>query len=56
MAPLPGVFQLVGDITKAETAKAIIDYFEGEKADMVVCDGAPDGELFGWLFTLASCF
>lgn len=43
MAPLPGVYQLQGDITKLETAEAIIEYFEGEKADLVVCDGAPDG-------------
>lgn len=42
MAPLPGVHQLQGDITKIETAKAIIEYFEGEMADLVVCDGAPD--------------
>ena len=44
MAPLPGVHQLQGDITKLETARAIIDYFEGGKADLVVCDGAPDGK------------
>ena len=44
MAPLPGVFQLQGDITKIETANSIIDYFCGLKADLVVCDGAPDGK------------
>lgn len=43
MAPLNGVLQLVGDITKIETAQAIMSHFEGEKADLVVCDGAPDG-------------
>lgn len=43
MAPLPGVHQLQGDITKLETAQDIIEYFEGSKADLVVCDGAPDG-------------
>lgn len=44
MAPLPGVHQLQGDITKLETARAIIEYFEGEMADLVICDGAPDGK------------
>jgi tRNA (cytidine32/guanosine34-2'-O)-methyltransferase len=42
MAPLPGVIQLQGDITQLETAKKIVGYFEGEDADLVVCDGAPD--------------
>ena len=40
MAPLPGVIQLQGDITKETTAQAIISHFEGY-ADLVVCDGAP---------------
>ena len=43
MAPLPGVTQLQGDITKATTAEAIISHFQGDKAQLVVCDGAPDG-------------
>lgn len=43
MAPLEGVVQLQGDITKKSTAEQIISYFEGELADIVVCDGAPDG-------------
>lgn len=42
MAPLPGVIQIQGDITKTSTAKEIIDHFKGEHADLVVCDGAPD--------------
>ncbi|KEI41031.1 uncharacterized protein L969DRAFT_86280 [Mixia osmundae IAM 14324] len=42
MAALPGVVQLVGDITKLATAQRIIEYFKGEKAQLVVCDGAPD--------------
>lgn len=42
MAPLPGVIQLQGDITKFSTAEEIIKHFEGEKADLVICDGAPD--------------
>ncbi|XP_063680040.1 tRNA (cytidine(32)/guanosine(34)-2'-O)-methyltransferase-like [Bolinopsis microptera] len=42
MAPLPGVIQIQGDITKTSTAENIIRHFEGEEADLVVCDGAPD--------------
>ncbi|XP_003742681.1 putative tRNA (cytidine(32)/guanosine(34)-2'-O)-methyltransferase [Galendromus occidentalis] len=42
MAPLEGVFQIQGDITKLATAQQIVQQFEGEKADLVVCDGAPD--------------
>ncbi|KAI6216582.1 putative tRNA (cytidine(32)/guanosine(34)-2'-O)-methyltransferase [Aphelenchoides fujianensis] len=42
MAPLPGVLQLQGDITALETANEIIAKFKGKKADLIVCDGAPD--------------
>ncbi|XP_030763403.1 putative tRNA (cytidine(32)/guanosine(34)-2'-O)-methyltransferase [Sitophilus oryzae] len=42
MSPLPGVIQIQGDITKYSTAQEIITHFEGEKADLVICDGAPD--------------
>ncbi|MFH4981184.1 hypothetical protein AB6A40_007893 [Gnathostoma spinigerum] len=42
MSPLPGVIQLQGDITETRTAEAIISQMEGDKADLVVCDGAPD--------------
>lgn len=42
MAPIPGVTLLQGDITSKETAEQIIKYFEGNKADIVVSDGAPD--------------
>ncbi|KAJ8319942.1 hypothetical protein KUTeg_001529, partial [Tegillarca granosa] len=42
MAPIPGVIQIQGDITKTSTAHEIIGHFEGEQADLVVCDGAPD--------------
>ncbi|XP_018321970.1 putative tRNA (cytidine(32)/guanosine(34)-2'-O)-methyltransferase [Agrilus planipennis] len=42
MAPLPGVIQIQGDITKYSTAQEIIKHFEGLKAELVVCDGAPD--------------
>ena len=41
MAPLPGVIQLKGDITRLETAQAIISNL-GSQAELVVCDGAPD--------------
>jgi 23S rRNA U2552 (ribose-2'-O)-methylase RlmE/FtsJ len=31
-----------GDITKLETAEAIINHFgDGKKAQLVICDGAP---------------
>ena len=42
MAPLPGCLCLQGDITSMETAKSIIGHFQGERAELVVCDGAPD--------------
>uniref|UniRef100_UPI00398EE633 tRNA (cytidine(32)/guanosine(34)-2'-O)-methyltransferase n=1 Tax=Pristiophorus japonicus TaxID=55135 RepID=UPI00398EE633 len=42
MAPLPGVIQIQGDITKVSTAQEIIQHFEGQASDLVVCDGAPD--------------
>lgn len=42
MAPIAGVIQIQGDITKVSTAEEIVNHFEGEKADLVVCDGAPD--------------
>lgn len=42
MAPLEGVVQLQGDITKLETANAIISHFGDKKAQLVICDGAPD--------------
>lgn len=45
MAPLDGVIQLQGDITKKSTAEKIISYFDGGMADIVICDGAPDGNL-----------
>ncbi|XP_053908129.1 putative tRNA (cytidine(32)/guanosine(34)-2'-O)-methyltransferase [Cuculus canorus] len=42
MAPIPGVLQIQGDITKVSTAQEIQRHFEGRPADLVVCDGAPD--------------
>ncbi|XP_076759905.1 tRNA methyltransferase 7-32 isoform X2 [Xylocopa sonorina] len=43
MAPLEGVIQIQGDITNINTANQIISHFDNEQADLVVCDGAPDG-------------
>lgn len=45
MAPIEGVTLLQGDITSDATAAAVIQHFDGHKADVVVCDGAPDGTL-----------
>lgn len=45
MAPLPNVIQLQGDITKESTAQQIIGHFKGQLADLVICDGAPDGTI-----------
>ncbi|GIQ88250.1 tRNA (cytidine(32)/guanosine(34)-2-O)-methyltransferase, Trm7, partial [Kipferlia bialata] len=42
MAPIQGVVTLQGDITAEDTARRVIDTFGGHKADIVVCDGAPD--------------
>eukprot|EP01083_Nonionella_stella_P081032 222988_1 len=42
MAPIKGVIEIEGDITSVKTAQTIIDQFDGLKADLVVCDGAPD--------------
>lgn len=42
MAPIEGVIQIQGDITSKKTADEIINHFEGKKAQLVICDGAPD--------------
>eukprot|EP01095_Lingulamoeba_sp_RSL-Kostka_P016392 TRINITY_DN8019_c0_g1_i1.p1 TRINITY_DN8019_c0_g1~~TRINITY_DN8019_c0_g1_i1.p1 ORF type:complete len:322 (-),score=70.31 TRINITY_DN8019_c0_g1_i1:152-1096(-) len=42
MAPLPGVIEIKGDITKKSTAEEIISHFDGGFADIVISDGAPD--------------
>ncbi|XP_051130701.1 putative tRNA (cytidine(32)/guanosine(34)-2'-O)-methyltransferase [Andrographis paniculata] len=42
MAPIEGVIQVQGDITNARTAETVIRHFDGGKADLIVCDGAPD--------------
>ena len=43
MAAIEGVTQIQGDITSRVTAEQVISHFHGEKADLVVSDGAPDG-------------
>lgn len=42
MAPIDGVILIQGDITSPDTAERVIDQFKGCKAQLVVCDGAPD--------------
>jgi tRNA (cytidine32/guanosine34-2'-O)-methyltransferase len=44
MAPVEGVVQLQGDITALHTINAVLSHFQGCQADLIVCDGAPDGE------------
>ena len=43
MAPIEGVTQLQGDITSLATIQAVLAHFDGCAADLIVCDGAPDG-------------
>ena len=47
MAAIEGVTQIQGDITSRVTAEQVISHFHGEKADLVVSDGAPDGRVPG---------
>ncbi|WIA15906.1 hypothetical protein OEZ85_012655 [Tetradesmus obliquus] len=42
MAPIEGVIQLQGDITSEATAREVIEQFQGQHADLIICDGAPD--------------
>ncbi|GAX19269.1 tRNA (cytidine32/guanosine34-2'-O)-methyltransferase [Fistulifera solaris] len=42
MAPIDGVLTMQGDITSIETAQRVIEHFQGGRAELVVCDGAPD--------------
>jgi tRNA (cytidine32/guanosine34-2'-O)-methyltransferase len=60
MAPIDGVVQIQGDITRKATAEEIIRHFDGNLADLVASDGAPDGIVFfgylwGWLIILCVC-
>jgi tRNA (cytidine32/guanosine34-2'-O)-methyltransferase len=42
MAPIDGVTTIQGDITAQQTAEQIIAQFQGQRAELVLCDGAPD--------------
>ncbi|CDW79603.1 ribosomal rna methyltransferase [Stylonychia lemnae] len=42
MAPIDGVAIIQGDITTQQTLDKILGVFKGEKAELVVSDGAPD--------------
>ncbi|CUV04930.1 unnamed protein product [Cryptosporidium hominis] len=42
MAPIYGVNIIKGDITSRLTVSRILEYFQGKKADLVLCDGSPD--------------
>ena len=42
MAPIDGVMTLKEDITSLECIRKVQEIFEGEKAELIVCDGAPD--------------
>jgi tRNA (cytidine32/guanosine34-2'-O)-methyltransferase len=42
MAAIDGVCIVQGDITTEETVSKILSIFKGNKADLVVSDGAPD--------------
>ena len=46
MAPIDGIVLLQGDITSKKTAEEVISHFDGNEADLVISDGAPDGEVF----------
>ncbi len=39
MAPIPGVISIIGDITSQSTAEEIVKHFDGELAELVICDG-----------------
>ena len=42
MAPIDGVGIVQGDITTNETLEEVLKVFQGNKAELVVSDGAPD--------------
>lgn len=44
ISPIEGVCCIQGDITTEATANQVVSHFDGAKADLIVCDGAPDGE------------
>lgn len=43
MAPIPGVIQIQGDITELSTVNKILAEFKSELVELIVFDGAPDG-------------
>lgn len=54
-APLPGITILQTDITLPSTIPLVLGALGGKKADLVVCDGAPDGEFLGLYIDEAEC-
>lgn len=42
MADIPGVVEIQEDITSQSAVDQVMFHFDGVKADLVVCDGAPD--------------
>lgn len=50
MAPIDGIVLLQGDITSKRTAEEVISHFDGNEADLVISDGAPDGEFLSISF------
>jgi len=42
IVPIEGIHIVKGDITKQETISKILDYFNNEKVDVIIFDGAPD--------------
>ena len=42
MAPIDGVLCIQGDITSYDTARSILSPFQTKRAELVICDGAPD--------------
>jgi 23S rRNA U2552 (ribose-2'-O)-methylase RlmE/FtsJ len=39
MSPIEGVKLIEGDITREETVKEILKYFNGQKPELIICDG-----------------
>lgn len=42
MAPLPDVIQIQADLTHPSTPPILLSHLKNQKAQLVVCDGAPD--------------
>lgn len=42
IAPIEHIHAIQGDITKKETLDRVLEAFKGNKAQLVICDGAPD--------------